>query len=233
MSSGSGRSATHSPTPSSPAPRCCTPACATPCSSPGSCATPRAPGRRSRWPNGSGDGTWLDPRRAKLTMGEWCDEWLRGYSVNRPSTVRQAQVHVRVIRDTLGNRPLRELRPSEIKTWVASLQKRYAPSTVYALHRRLSQILADAVHDGILPKSPTSRRTSPPHRSSGPTLRPPSRSGRSTTRCRSTSAPSCCSAHSPASASPRSPHSESTTLTSCAASSPLQSSTPANRSRPR
>jgi len=95
-------------------------------------------------------------------MGEWCDEWLRGYSVNRPSTVRQAQVHVRVIRDTLGNRPLRELRPSEIKTWVASLQKRYAPSTVYALHRRLSQILADAVHDGILPKSPTSRRTSPP-----------------------------------------------------------------------
>lgn len=107
-------------------------------------------------------GTWVDPKRAKLTLGEWCEEWLRGYSSKRLSTVRQAQVHVRVIRDTLGSRPLKDLRPSEIKTWVAGLQQRYAPSTVYALHRRLGQIVADAVHDGIVPKSPVSRRTSPP-----------------------------------------------------------------------
>ena len=107
-------------------------------------------------------GTWVDPKRAKLTVGEWCTEWLRGYSTKRASTVRQAQVHVRVIRDTLGARPLKDLRPSEVKTWVAGLQQRYAPSTVYALHRRLGQILADAVHDGIVPKSPVSRRTSPP-----------------------------------------------------------------------
>jgi integrase len=32
---------------------------------------------------------------------------------------------------------------------------------VYALDKRLAQIMADAVHDGIVPRSPCSRRTSP------------------------------------------------------------------------
>jgi integrase len=45
---------------------------------------------------------------------------------------------------------------------VATLQRDYAVSTVYALHRRLSQLFADAVHDGLVPRSPVSRRTSPP-----------------------------------------------------------------------
>jgi integrase len=37
----------------------------------------------------------------------------------------------------------------------------HEPSYVDALHARLAQILADAVHDGIMPRSPCSRRTSP------------------------------------------------------------------------
>lgn len=32
---------------------------------------------------------------------------------------------------------------------------------MYALHARLSQVLADAVHDGVLARNPCSRRTSP------------------------------------------------------------------------
>ncbi len=35
-------------------------------------------------------------------------------------------------------------------------------SYVYALHSRLSQIMSDAVHDGVLGRNPCSRRTSPP-----------------------------------------------------------------------
>ncbi|WP_245910092.1 tyrosine-type recombinase/integrase [Nocardia amikacinitolerans] len=38
----------------------------------------------------------------------------------------------------------------------------HADSYVYSLHSRLSQILGDAVHDGLLPRNPCSRRTSPP-----------------------------------------------------------------------
>jgi integrase len=107
-------------------------------------------------------GTYVDPRQARVTVGEWSKTWLKGYATNRESTVRQARVHVKVITDTLGSRPLRDVRPSEVKAWITGLQDRYATSTVYALHRRLGQLYADAVHDGLVPRSPVSRRTSPP-----------------------------------------------------------------------
>ncbi|RZS58962.1 site-specific recombinase XerD [Microcella putealis] len=107
-------------------------------------------------------GTYIDHRHSRVTVGEWSKTWLRAYSVNRLSTVRQAEVHLRVINETFGDRALRDVRASEVKTWVGSLQVRYAPSTVYALHRRLGQLFSDAVHDGLLPRSPVSRRTSPP-----------------------------------------------------------------------
>jgi integrase len=48
------------------------------------------------------------------------------------------------------------------KAWTAKLKADgYGDSYVYALHGRFSQIMADAVHDGILAKNPCSRRTSP------------------------------------------------------------------------
>ncbi|CCH73477.1 hypothetical protein BN11_5040010 [Nostocoides australiense Ben110] len=34
-------------------------------------------------------------------------------------------------------------------------------SYVYAVYRRLAQIMGDAVHDGLIPRSPCSRKTSP------------------------------------------------------------------------
>lgn len=52
-------------------------------------------------------------------------------------------------------------RPSDVKAWTVQLAESYAPSTVYAIYRRLAQIMGDAVHDGIIPRSPCSRRTSP------------------------------------------------------------------------
>lgn len=107
-------------------------------------------------------GSYVDPRTARLTVGEWSEVWLRSYEVNRLSTVRQARVHLKVIVADLGARPLRDMRPSEVRAWVAGLQDRYAPSTVYALHRRLGQLYSDAVHDGLVARSPVSRRTSPP-----------------------------------------------------------------------
>lgn len=107
-------------------------------------------------------GTYVDPRTAQITVGEWGARWILAYESNRASTVRQARVHLKVIDATFATRPLKEVRPSEVKTWIVKLQRDYAPSTVYALHRRLSQIFSDAVHDGLIPRSPVSRKTSPP-----------------------------------------------------------------------
>lgn len=108
-------------------------------------------------------GTYIDPKKAKLTVGEWCTVWLKGYENNRPSSVRQARSHIKRIEDAFGKKVLSSVRPSEVKAWTAKLKAEgLADSTVYALHSRLSHIFSDAVHDGLLPKSPLSRRTSPP-----------------------------------------------------------------------
>lgn len=107
-------------------------------------------------------GQYIDPKTAKTTVGEWADSWLQGYEQNRPSTVRQARSHLNHIREAFGDRKLDSVRPSEVKAWTVRLSESgLADSTVYALHARLAQLYADAVHDGLVAKSPVSRRTSP------------------------------------------------------------------------
>ncbi|MGW0252763.1 tyrosine-type recombinase/integrase [Nocardia goodfellowii] len=108
-------------------------------------------------------GTHVAPRDAQLTVQQWCDQWIKGYAVNRDSTVRQAKVHIAQITSEFGKVPLGSVRPSSVKAWVAKLKKAgHEPSYIYALHSRLSQIMADAVSDGLLVRNPCSRKTSPP-----------------------------------------------------------------------
>jgi integrase len=54
------------------------------------------------------------------------------------------------------------MKPSDLKAWTSQLKAEgRADSYVYALHARLSQLMSDAVHDGVIARSPCSRRTSP------------------------------------------------------------------------
>lgn len=107
-------------------------------------------------------GTYIDPRLARTTVEQWCASWLAGYATRRPSTVRQARVHVKQITEEFGPMLLGAVRPSHVKAWTSRLRgEEAAPSYVYALHNRLAQIMGDAVHDGVLQRSPCSRRTSP------------------------------------------------------------------------
>jgi len=108
-------------------------------------------------------GTHVVPRDAQLTVEQWCDLWIEGYQMHRASTVQQARVHIGRIVAEFGGMALSALRPSQVRAWVAGLQAEgMRPSYVYALHGRLSQIMSDAVHDGVLGCNPCSRRTSSP-----------------------------------------------------------------------
>jgi hypothetical protein len=108
-------------------------------------------------------GTFVDPRRYKITMSEWCDTWLQGHGTKRVRTVRQAKVHIGHIKKAFGNQPIGTVRASQVKTWLSQLKSDgYADSTIYALHSRLSQLMSDAVLDELIPKSPCFRRTAPP-----------------------------------------------------------------------
>lgn len=107
-------------------------------------------------------GDHIAPRDARLTVGEWCDKWLAGYGTRRASTVRQAEVHIKVIKGYFDAVPMSAVRPSDVRAWTVALKKEgRADSYIYALYSRLSQLFADAVHDGIVARNPCSRRTSP------------------------------------------------------------------------
>jgi integrase len=107
-------------------------------------------------------GTYTDPKTARTTVEQWCATWLEGYATRRVSTVRQARVHIAQINRAFGSTRLADVRPSQVKAWTAKLKAEgYADSTVYATYRRFAQIMGDAVQDGIIPRSPCSRKTSP------------------------------------------------------------------------
>lgn len=107
-------------------------------------------------------GDHVAPKDAKLTVGEWCDKWLAGYGTRRKSTVRQAEVHIKIIKSYFDAVPLSAVRPSDVRAWTAALKAEgRADSYIYALYSRLSQLFTDAVHDGIVARNPCSRRTSP------------------------------------------------------------------------
>ena len=109
-----------------------------------------------------GTGTYVDPKTARTTVAEWCETWLDGYATRRPRTLRRAQVHVVQITAAFGSMTLSAVRPSAVRSWTVRLKADgLADSYVHALHSRLSQIMSDAVHDGLLTRNPCSRRTSP------------------------------------------------------------------------
>jgi len=71
-------------------------------------------------------------------------------------------VHVKQIAAEFGTMALGSVRPSHVRSWTSRLRAEdLAASYVYALHGRLAQIMGDAVHDGLIGRSPCSRRTSP------------------------------------------------------------------------
>lgn len=109
------------------------------------------------------NGTYVSPATAQTTVGEWLDTWLVGYGNRAPGTVKMAKAHAAHIRAEFGRRRLADVRPSDVRAWTARLARDgMAPSYVYAVYRRLAQVYADAVHDGIVPRSPCSRRVAPP-----------------------------------------------------------------------
>lgn len=107
-------------------------------------------------------GDYIEPAAMKMTVAQWCDRWLEGYATHRTSTVRQARVHIALIKAEFGDLPLTAVKPSHVKRWTAKMQAEgRAQSYIYATYRRLAQVMGDAVQDDLLRKSPCSKRTAP------------------------------------------------------------------------
>jgi hypothetical protein len=93
-------------------------------------------------------GTYVDPVRARLTVGEWAEKWLAGQAHLKPSSYERAAGIVRTyIVPTWGAVRLSQVSHAEVQAWVTRLSANRSPSTVRKIHRTLSLILDISVLD--------------------------------------------------------------------------------------
>jgi integrase len=109
-------------------------------------------------------GAYVAPSLGRVTVGTLGPLWLerrRGHM--KPSGYRSYESAWRVhVEPAWGNRRIAGIKHTEVQAWVSALATRRGPVIVRAAHLALSQILADAVRDGLLPSNPARGVKLPP-----------------------------------------------------------------------
>jgi integrase len=104
-------------------------------------------------------GDWTDPRRARVTFGDW-NTTVQAGRVNLAASTRAGDASVirSLILPTFEHAPLSAIEPAHIRTWIADLVTAgYSPSTIRRAYTLLQLTLDLAVDDGRLPRSPCRR----------------------------------------------------------------------------
>src|SRR5438128_265354 len=69
-------------------------------------------------------GSYVDPKRSRVTLGEWADEWRAGRVHLKPSTLASYDSLLKTqIRPTWESIPLARVSHAEVVAWVASMRK--------------------------------------------------------------------------------------------------------------
>jgi integrase len=115
-------------------------------------------------------GDYVDPARAKLTVGEWAQTWLTGQTQLKPTTRERYAGVIRVhIEPRWASVPLGKVSHGDVQSWIATLSHSQSPSSVRKIYRVLSLMLDMAVRDGRLARNVAAkvnlpRPTKPEHR---------------------------------------------------------------------
>jgi integrase len=98
-------------------------------------------------------GAYVDPQRARVTVGDWADGWLAAQADLAPKTRERYDGIIRKhIRPRWGTVQLASVTHAEVQRWLTGLD--LAPASVRKTHRVLSMVLAYAVKDGRLAANP-------------------------------------------------------------------------------
>jgi integrase len=105
-------------------------------------------------------GSYVDPNRSRVTVGEWADQWLASKLNLAPKTRDRYEGILRAhIRPRWGKMPLAKVTHAELQRWIADIDA--APATVKKVHRVMSMLLAYAVTDDRLAKNPADKTSLP------------------------------------------------------------------------
>lgn len=102
-------------------------------------------------------GTYIDPDRGRVTVGELADAWLHSKAATRkPSTAHSyAEVYRRRVAPRWANVPISHVTHGDIASWVADLvSDGLSPSRVRHAHHVLRSVLALAIRDRRIDTNP-------------------------------------------------------------------------------
>jgi integrase len=100
-------------------------------------------------------GSYVDPARSRITIGEWAGRWLAARNNLKPSTQeRYASILREHVVPRWGTTRLKAVGHGDVQEWVTKVSSTRAPATVHKVHRVLSLILTAAVNDGRLARNP-------------------------------------------------------------------------------
>ncbi len=102
------------------------------------------------------DGSYVDPMRARMTVGEWAGSWMAGRSHLKPKTLASYDSLLRTqVLPTWATVPLVKVTHAGVVAWVAAMRARgLSPSRVRQAYHLLTSMLDDAVRDNRLPRNP-------------------------------------------------------------------------------
>jgi integrase len=109
-------------------------------------------------------GSYVDPGRAKVTLGSVADRWIAGKIGLRPTTRARYEVALKVhVRPRWGTTPLDRIEYSDVQTWLAELSgSGQSGASVRKSYGVFSAILDLAVRDKRLPANPARGVDLPP-----------------------------------------------------------------------
>ena len=101
-------------------------------------------------------GSYVDPVRGRVTVGDWSEQWLAGQAQLKESArARYAGIVTKHVIPQWGRLPLAAVTHAEVASWVAELAASgLAGSTVRYVHRVLFMALELAVRDGRIARNP-------------------------------------------------------------------------------
>lgn len=101
-------------------------------------------------------GTWVDPRAGHVTVEDWAARWMSSATHLKPKTRASYESVLRsVIVPSLGRVHVGDVRPMQVREWVASLTRRdLSPSRIRQSYRLLSQLMSAAQLEGLIASSP-------------------------------------------------------------------------------
>jgi integrase len=118
------------------------------------------------------EGRYIAVEAGRVTLRAYSAQWVAG-QVWRPSThERMAHVLEHYVLPEFGDRELRQIRASEVQSWVARMSTRLAPSTVEAYYRVLAALMISARRDRLIHTTPCEAIRLPRRASTGASLVP-------------------------------------------------------------